>query len=155
MDFVLSLHKKIPKNLKPAVASHSTRTQKPLQRSSTTPDTRVAEARLKVVKLEKALEVFEGTDGKEVEEGPGGSQSCRPREACHRADHRMQEFHRLGRETRYTFHSFFHFFHNFHGPRLYVCQAPNALICVSPNASAESTEFASLAYLCSLRSHVF
>ena len=29
-------------------------TQKPLQRSSTTPDTRMAEARLKVVNLEKA-----------------------------------------------------------------------------------------------------
>ena len=74
-----------------------------------------------------------------------------------------------------------------HGPRLYVCQAPNAFICVSgvappkhqmrlyvchqmrlyvchqmrlyavsPNAFAESaTELASLAYLCSLRSHVF
>ena len=66
-----------------------------------------------------------------------------------------------------------------HGPRLYVCQAPkalirvsgpcppltpnalirvspNAFIRVSPNAFTESaTELASLAYLCSLRSHVF
>ena len=43
-----------------------------------------------------------------------------------------------------------------HQMRLYVCQAPNAFICVSPNASAEfATELASLAYLCSLRSHVF
>ena len=59
-----------------------------------------------------------------------------------------------------------------HGPRSYVCQAPNtflyvcqalppiqtpnAFICVSPNASAESaTELASLAHLCSLRSHFF
>ena len=42
-------------------------TQKPLQRSSTTPDARVAEARVKVAKLEKALEALEGTDGVEVD----------------------------------------------------------------------------------------
>ena len=40
-------------------------TQKPVQRSSTTPDVRAAEARVKVAKLEKALE--EGTDGVEVD----------------------------------------------------------------------------------------
>ena len=41
-------------------------------------------------------------------------------------------------------------------PNAFICVSPNAFICVSPNASAESaTELASLAYLCSLRSHVF
>ena len=42
-------------------------TQKPVQRSSTTPDVRAAEARVKVAKLEKALEALEGTDGVEVD----------------------------------------------------------------------------------------
>ena len=42
-------------------------TQKPVQRSSTTPDARAAEARVKVAKLEKALEALEGTDGVEVD----------------------------------------------------------------------------------------
>ena len=41
-------------------------------------------------------------------------------------------------------------------PNAFICVSPNAFTCVSPNASAESaTELASLAYLCSLRSHVF
>ena len=41
-------------------------------------------------------------------------------------------------------------------PNAFICVSPNAFICVSPNASAEFvTELASLAYLCSLRSHVF
>ena len=41
-------------------------------------------------------------------------------------------------------------------PNAFICVSPNAFVCVSPNAFAESaTEFASLAYLCSLRSHVF
>ena len=41
-------------------------------------------------------------------------------------------------------------------PNAFICVSPNAFICVSPNVSAESTtELASLAYLCSLRSHVF
>ena len=46
---------------------------------------------------------------------------------------------------------------------VYMCvrrcpsQTPNAFICVSPNAyiCVYATEFVSLAYLCSLRSHVF
>ena len=38
----------------------------------------------------------------------------------------------------------------------FIRVSPNAFIRVSPNAPIESaTEFASLAYLCSLRSHVF
>ena len=41
--------------------------QKPMQRSSQTPDARVAEARVKVSKLEKALDALEGTSGAEVE----------------------------------------------------------------------------------------
>ena len=41
-------------------------------------------------------------------------------------------------------------------PNAFICVSPNAFICVSPNVSAESaTELASLAFLCSLRSHVF
>ena len=55
---------------------------------------------------------------------------------------------------------------NDHGRRLCVCQAPNAFMCVSPNALKmcvtkcvcwirNTTEFASLAYFCSLRSDVF
>ena len=41
-------------------------------------------------------------------------------------------------------------------PNAFTCVSPNAFTCVSPNAFAESaTELASLAYLCSLRSHVF
>ena len=41
-------------------------------------------------------------------------------------------------------------------PNAFICVSPNAFICVSPNSSTESTtELASLAYLCSLRSHVF
>ena len=42
-------------------------TQKPVQRFSTTPDVRAAEARVKVAKLGKALEALEGTDGVEVD----------------------------------------------------------------------------------------
>ena len=41
-------------------------TQKPMQRSSTTPDARAAEARVKMAKLKKALEALE-TDGVEVD----------------------------------------------------------------------------------------
>ena len=37
------------------------------QRSSPTPDARVAEARIKVAKLEKALDALDGTSGVEVE----------------------------------------------------------------------------------------
>ena len=40
-------------------------------------------------------------------------------------------------------------------PNAFICVSPNAFICVSPNTSADATELASLAYLCSLRSHVF
>ena len=41
-------------------------------------------------------------------------------------------------------------------PNAFIRVSPNALTRVSPNASAEfATELASLAYLCSLRSHVF
>ena len=40
-------------------------------------------------------------------------------------------------------------------PNAFICVSPNAFICVSPNVSADATELASLAYLCSLRSHVF
>ena len=40
-------------------------------------------------------------------------------------------------------------------PNAFICVSPNAFICVSPNAFADATELASLAYLCSLRSHVF
>ena len=41
-------------------------------------------------------------------------------------------------------------------PNAFICVSPNAFLCVSPNASAESaTELASLADLCSLRSHIF
>ena len=41
-------------------------------------------------------------------------------------------------------------------PNALIRVSPNALIRVSPNAFTESaTELASLAYLCSLRSHVF
>ena len=54
-------------------------TQKPVQRSSTTPDVRAAKARVKVAKLEKLWR--------------------RPREASVRADRRLQEFHRSSREA--------------------------------------------------------
>ncbi len=40
-------------------------------------------------------------------------------------------------------------------PNAFICVSPNAFTCVSPNVSADATELASLAYLCSLRSHVF
>ena len=41
-------------------------------------------------------------------------------------------------------------------PNAFTRVSPNALIRVSPNASTESaTDLASLAYLCSLRSHDF
>ena len=40
-------------------------------------------------------------------------------------------------------------------PNALKCVSPNAFICVSPNVSADATELASLAHLCSLRSHVF
>ena len=56
-------------------------TQKPVQRSSTTPDVRAAEARVKVAKLEKALEALEGTDGVEVDAIM--LESCHPSSICH------------------------------------------------------------------------
>ena len=62
-------------------------TQKLVQRSSTTPDARAAEARVKVAKLEKALEALEGTDG--VEDAI--------KKAIVKAKVRSQEFHRSGR----------------------------------------------------------
>ena len=40
-------------------------------------------------------------------------------------------------------------------PNAFICVSPNAFLCVSPNVSADTTELASLAYFCSLRSHVF
>ena len=40
-------------------------------------------------------------------------------------------------------------------PNAFICVSPNAFLCVSPNASADTTELTSLAYLCSLHSHVF
>ena len=96
-----------PKNLEPGSNCwqlHGAKEgmQKPLQRSSLTPDTSVVEVRLKVVKFEKAQEAFEGTDGVEVDaikKALVKAKAAANEEVCHRADRKMQEFHRSGRKT--------------------------------------------------------